>query len=361
MKTLSNVSVLYMNNIISTDHFIYLNNVTLDLQLENALTEVHFSGYNAPVFEAKVVLASNLLEYLDLSNNRIEHLSPDSFSYLKNLKIMDLSKNKLSVPKHSNQIFSNLFRTNSKMVDITLSNNALTDLPSNVFELNHALKRIDLSVNKFTQITFEISHLYNIEVLDLRGNAIEYLNRFSMHQIDMLYENKQKHRKTTDDKAFSVDLRDNEFSCKCHSMNFIKWFINSPVFGGTRDLYHCKADDSLSIPMDKGAIEAAQNDCDKPEREVRRLLLSVLLPCVSTGFFVSLAIVAIKRYKRHRQYRRLREHIALIHEGDLGYKVPVFLSYASDDGEFVEPNILRPLEVSFSLAFLVTSVYKKVT
>ena len=345
MMALSNVSLIYLNNLISSDHFIYLNNITFELQIENSLKEVHFSGYNMPAFGVNILLKSNLLEYLDLSANRIERLSPDSFSSLTNLKIIELSNNNLDASKQNKQMFSNLFRNNSKLEIVKLAHNELTDLPSNIFELNMELKRIDLSVNKITQITFEISHLNKFEVLDLRGNNIEYLNSWSMHQIDMLYKHKKEERNTTYHNAFTVDIRDNLFSCKCHSMDFINWFVNSPVFNDSRDLYFCKVDDKI-IHMDKGAIEAAQYDCGKPMRKIQRLLLIVLLPSVSTGMLVTLAIVAFRRYKRHRLYRRLREHIGLIHEDHFQPRFPVFLSYASEDSEFVEGNIRRPLEVS---------------
>ena len=238
MMVLSNVSLIYLNNLISSDHFIYLNNITFELQIENSLKEVHFSGYNIPSFGVNIILKSNFLEYLDLSTNRIERLSPNSFSSLTNLKIIDLSNNNLDASKPSKHIFSNLFRNNSKLEIVKLAHNELTDLPTNIFELNTELKRIDLSVNKITQITFEISHLYKLEVLCLRGNKIEYLNRWSMLQIDMLYKHKQEKRNTTYHKAFTVDIRDNLFSCKCHSMVFIKWFVNSQVFNDSRDLYY---------------------------------------------------------------------------------------------------------------------------
>ena len=98
--------------------------------------------------------------------------------------------------------------------------------------------------------------------------------------------------------------------------------------------------------MDTGAIERVQYDCDKSKRQVRRMILIVLLPCVSSGIFVAMAIVLIKRYKRNKQYRRLREHIYMIHENHLRYSFPVFLSCASEDSEFVGPNIIQPLKVS---------------
>ena len=344
---ISYVSVIYLNNLISPDHYIFIDNVTIHFPLKNALTELHLSGYSIPLYGLKFRLDSNHLEYLDLSNNKIVRLNPDTFDGLIYLKNIDLSKNMLGTSAQFHYTFSSLFLNHSKLEIARLVQNELTYLPVKVFEFNTELTQIDLSINKMRQITFEISHLYKLELLDLRRNAIEYLDDFSRQQIDIVYKNKQEKRNTTNGNSFGVDLTENAFSCKCHSMDFIKWFVHSPVFNGTKYLYYCTLDGKRT-PMDKNAIVAAQYDCDKPKRKVRRLLLMVLLPCVSTGILVTLAIVAFKRYKKRKLYHRLRENIDLIHDDHLEYRYPVFLSYASEDSEFVEPNILQPLQVSLS-------------
>ena len=346
---ISYVSVIYLNNLISPDHYILIDNVTIHFSI-NSITEMHLSGYSIPLCGLKFRLDSNYLEYLDLSNNKIVRLNPDILDGLIYLKNIDLSKNLLGTSAQFHHTFSSLFLNNSKLEIVRLVQNELTYLPVNVFEFNTELKQIDLSLNKMMQITFEISHLYKLELLDLTRNAIEYLDDFSRQQIDIVYKNKQEKHNTTDGNSFIVDLRENAFSCKCHSMDFIKWFVHSPVFNGTKYLYYCTLDGKRT-PMDKNAIVAAQYDCDKAKRKVRRMLLMVLLPCVSTGIVATLAIVAFKRYKRRKLYHRLRENIDLIHDDHLEYRFPVFLSYASEDSEFVEPNILQPLQVSLN-AFL---------
>ena len=109
MKFLSNVTIIYLNNIISTKHYVYLNNITFELQVENSFTEIHLSGYSVPVFEVKIQMDSNHLQYLDLSNNKIERLSPDSLAYLEHLKIVDLSNNKLALSQQFEDTFLKLF------------------------------------------------------------------------------------------------------------------------------------------------------------------------------------------------------------------------------------------------------------
>ena len=346
MKALNRVSILYINNLIPKENYIFLYNVTPNIQIENSFSELHISGYSAPVFEVKFKINPDRIEYFDISKNKIERLSPDLLANLEHLKRIDLSNNRLAVSKQFQDTFSKLFRNNSKLEIATLARNGMTYLPLNVFELNTELKRVDMSNNKVTQITFEIAHLHKLALLDLRGNLIEYLNTWSRHQLDLLYNHKQETRNTTVDMPFTVDLRDNIFSCKCHSLDFIKWFVQSPLFEDSRNLYYCELDGER-ISMDTRAIKSSKFDCEKPQRETRRLLLVVLLPCVSTGIFVVMTIVLIKRYKKVKLYRRLREQIELIRENQFEFRFPVFLSYASEDSEFVEPNILQPLEVSF--------------
>ena len=331
----STVSVIYLNNIISPDHYIFLNNATLSIQVENSLTEIHLSGYSIPVCELKFKIDPNHVKYLDISNNKIERLSSDSLAYLEHLERIDLSNNRLSVSEQFDNTLSFIFRNNSKLEITELSHNGLTNLPSDMFKLNTELKRIDLSNNEVTQIPFEISHLYSLELLDLRENAVEYLNVWTRHQIDILYKNKQS---KTEIKPFTVDLRDNPFSCKCHSLDFIKWFVQSPVFDDTRDFYHCEINRKL-LPMNTDAIEAGQYDCEKPQREARRLLIIVLVPCVS----VVMTIVLFKRYKRQKLLLRIREQINLIHEDQSDYKFPVFLSYSSEDSSIVCRSRTRPI------------------
>ena len=354
-KAFRTISILYANSIISTDHYIHLNNVTFSLLTNNSITEIHLSGYNVPVCEMKLEIDPNHVTYYDLSKNNIERLSPYSLVYLEHLKIIDLSKNRLAVSKQSEVTFSYLFRNNSKLEIANLAHNRLTYLPSNVFALNTVLKRIDLSNNKVTQISFEIAHLHKLELLDLRENSVEYLNEWSRNQIDMLYKHKKYKQIKIDSQSFKLDLRNNIFSCECHSLDFLKWFVQSPVFEETKYLYYCEIDDKR-IPMNTDAIKAAQYNCDMPKRKLRNLLLSVLLPCVSTGILAFWVIVSFRRYKRQKLLRRLREQIYLIHEQQIEHRFPVFLSYASEDSEFVEPNILQPLEVSICATFCVAFV-----
>ena len=72
------VSKVYLNKLISTEHYIYIENATLNIQVNNnSIHELHVTGYNIPVLEVKLILEPNHVTNFDISNNRIERVSPD--------------------------------------------------------------------------------------------------------------------------------------------------------------------------------------------------------------------------------------------------------------------------------------------
>ena len=237
-----------------------VSNVTF--AVNNTITEIHLSGYNLPIFEVEIMFRQNHLTYLDLSNNRIERIGADTFRSLKYLKKLDLSYNKLGTASNDKLIV--LFRNNMKLVNLALAYNGLTCLPLNVFELNTQLEQLDVRGNKIKQIDFEISNLTSLTNLDLRGNLSEYLDVSSRQQVDTLFHNKQMIKAIMDrNGSFVVDIRNTPFSCKCHSLDFIVWFINSPIFENSRGNYNCEID-GQHISMNSKAITAARYECGKP-------------------------------------------------------------------------------------------------
>ena len=341
----SRVRVLLLNNALPVDHHIYIYNSTFIFAVNNSLAELHFGGMNIPIFELEMGFRPNRLTYFDISNNRIERLGPNTFRSLEHLKKLDLSNNKIGMS--TTDTFTIVFRNNTKLMSLNLAYNDLVYLPEKVFQFNRRLEQLNLTGNKITQIHFEISELTYLIYIDFRSNLIKYLDASSRQQIDMLYKYKQTYKNIMEtNRSFVIDLRDNPFSCRCQSLDFIVWFVNSPVFQDSRDEYHCEID-GQHIPMDTNAITTAEYDCDKRIRKLRQVLLSTLVPCITLSIAGIVSIILFKKYRKFKNLQNLRENIAQINRDTYRYCFPIFLSYASDDSEFVELNILQPLKVSF--------------
>ena len=109
----SRVPVLFLNNALPGNHYIYIYNSTFILAVNNSVTELHVGRINILIFELELIFRPNHLTYFDLSYNGIELLGPNIFRRLEHLKKLDLSHNKLAIA--TTEMFTVLFRNNSKL------------------------------------------------------------------------------------------------------------------------------------------------------------------------------------------------------------------------------------------------------
>ena len=334
---LRRVSSLFLNNVISKEHILYLRNASITLTAHNNLKELYVCGYNMPVFDLKVFLTYQYLEKFVLSDNSIETLSADVFKNFTLLRQIDISNNRLGHSKLINTTFSNLFRTNNVISIILMAGNGIHNLPNHTFMFNTLLETIDISENAFQQITFGIDHLRHLNVLDMRNNAIQYLNEFSRNSLDMLYNHQNERAEEARYQLF-VDLRGNPFTCSCDSLDFLMWFALSPIFKSTRYQYSCKIG-GQTFPMTSAAISAAIDDCEKPVKRRRKLVLATVLPILAATAILASVIAIIKLLRKKIR----QDRIQLIQNGD---KFLTFLSFSDEDKQFVAANILQPLKVA---------------
>ena len=345
LKTLTTV---YANSLTSPDHEISLLNCTFDVSADNEVRELHASYYNVPTFDIELKLHSNHLRYVNISSNRIETVGPNVFRSLHKLTKLDLSNNRLSKCTSFSETFTVLLRHNVNLQELNMAKNGLDSLPRDTFARNRRLRYLDLSDNKLENIMFDISHLDNLTVLYLRNNKIEYLDKTTTDILDQLYHTKHiKNRIDGDNGTLAVDLTKNPLSCKCASLEFIEWFIKTPVFSRTRHLYQCEIDGRY-VAMDDPAVAEAKEDCEKPVRRRRKLILSTTIPTLSVLTVIITAAVLVKRHKKQIDDKRFNDTLKQLRNGGIGLEIPVFLSFSSQDEGFVIGNVLNPLQVKYT-------------
>ena len=346
------LSTIYASRLLPPDHTVNFINSTLTVSNENRFTELHVTGYVVPVFDLEIKFSPNHLQYFDLSSNAIACIGVNTFKNLELLIKIDMSNNKLSKTISFDKTFSGLFKNNPHLVDIDLSINRLNYLPFDVFSSNQKIKYLHLSDNKFKSITFGLAHLNSLMLLDLRNNTIVTLDTTSRDTLDALYH---KHdQQATDNnisEPFQVDLRGNPFSCDCASLAFIQWFVKSPIFSRTLDMYTCNVKDT-TIPMGWEAISEAEEDCERPRRQLKIILLSSLIPSLSIAGISMAIVITMKRRQKKLAKRDFEDRIRLIQDSKSGFSFSVFLSYSSEEHPFVYQNILQPLQVLFIINYI---------
>lgn len=103
------------------------------------------------------------LQNLDLSNNFIEYLQPDTFRGSKRIQVLNLAQNELT------EIHHDTFRTLGDLRIVDLSFNLLRNIPDSLF-VSDVLERLDISNNQLTRLPV---------------NSMKNLAAFSLCELDL--------------------------------------------------------------------------------------------------------------------------------------------------------------------------------
>ena len=344
------VETMYINRCI-TSHLTAVN-CSLEMYVNSSVKDLHFAQNHIPEFNFSLVNPN--IKFVILSYNEIENIDSDALVGLPSLQKLDFSHNQIYKIKPLDTTVPNLFNRNLNLQVIDLSFNWLTYLPKRTFSANINLKQLHLNGNKLGQISFDISNLLNLTILDLRFNSIGFLDNFSRTTLTDLYKSQKQRNPNETGYIVQILLDGNPFSCSCQSLDFLRWFVASPIFSSPHR-YSCELNGDV-FALDKDAVKQSEEDCERPIRQRRIIVLSTTLPTIAVAVMVITALYVFKRRKRKFVDQRYADKVRLLREDNIGFVYPVFLSYSSVDHDFVVPNILRPLEVKFKIKEMLFAV-----
>lgn len=332
------VETMYINRCI-TSHLTAVN-CSLEMYVNSSVKDLHFAQNHIPEFNFSLVNPN--IKFVNLSYNEIENIDSDALVGLPSLQKLDFSHNQIYKIKPLDTTVPNLFNRNLNLQVIDLSFNWLTYLPKRTFSANINLKQLHLNGNKLGQISFDISNLLNLTILDLRFNSIGFLDNFSRTTLTDLYKSQKQRNPNETGYIVQILLDGNPFSCSCQFLDFLRWFVASPIFSSPHR-YSCELNGDV-FALDKDAVKQSEEDCERPIRQRRIIVLSTTLPTIAVAVMVITALYVFKRRKRKLVDQRYADKVRLLREDNIGFVYPVFLSYSSVDHDFVVPNTLRPLE-----------------
>lgn len=163
---------------------------TFDINIHSELEKLVLKSLKLDYFSEKLSNELSLLNYLDVSNNRI-NFSKNAFEKMGELEYIDLSNNELT------SLDSKIFYTNSRLQKVILDNNNFTVMPKLIcnyesFEI-YFLSCKNCSLRLLPADSFK--HLPAVIILNLSNNqlnginltAIQYLP--SLIELDLSYNN----------------------------------------------------------------------------------------------------------------------------------------------------------------------------
>jgi len=141
---------------------------------ENAfLTKVNMSGNQLTEIQSKSFSNLEILEVVDLSGNQISAISNGAFDRIPHLKTLHLQKNRLN--SYKGDIYSGM-GNDTELEYLDLSDNEITYLYPESFQFHPRLKWVNFAKNRFAFFPTQfIKSLTQLEYLDLEKNQIKSL------------------------------------------------------------------------------------------------------------------------------------------------------------------------------------------
>ena len=273
------------------------------------------------------------LEALNLDNNLAFVFSVDFFKEFPALRNLGLSQNYMrSVIKED--INGSLFAALSKLQNLNLSRNYINVLPRQIFRGLVGLTTLNLSRNSIDDFDVNITHMNNLSRIDLSYNIIKYLPQEIMDHLDSIAEHIDVY----------LDLTFNPLACTCEHLKFLSWLYQSQVRLPRRESYTCLMKDGNyrhNADIFKIVEELHSSCIDK---------IGILVGAVSCCFCLLVALLSAIAYRYRWKLRYLYYASRLTYsDRDNDFQFDAFVSYSSEDSDFVHRQLVEELETRAGL------------
>ena len=238
-----------------------------------------------------------------------------------------------------------LFQSQEVLESLDLSDNKVTILGDHIFRNLYNLQYLNLSGNSIRTFKHNVfEKLINLRHLDLSDNQMQILPKIILDWID-------KKIMTTN---LTLDLSDNHLSCKCKHIPFMQWMARNSRYLVNYENYTCWSFNDTEMILADIDINAYEEKCFvKDVQPLILIVTSILSMLVLLALAVSLAYRY--RWKMRylwyiscrfwRRYEELKE--------DTDYEYDAFVAYNKEDAEWVMENLLPNMEGVYGFKFCI--------
>ena len=317
----------------------------LEIRGESNKTHACMSGKTyGSQFQWCIVGTFRHLYTIDFSENMIEYLDPNLLKYpFAKLKNVYISKNKLGPKFLQDEYVTSLMKLFPDLEVLDLSSNAISGIPRATFEQNKRLRRIILSGNQLDTIGFEFAHLIFLQHLDLEHNNIMYLDSATINSLQNLlsFQNQSVNshnntiadtEKQTGTSLFTVFLKNNPIKCCCRSLPFLNWLL--------------QMNDTFMCALNGRKTEVTEYSIRKAAYECKSSFVIIIFSILSFIEVITISVmtfVIIKEVRKRRIRKKTETGIELFNINHENKNPVVFLSFCSEDGDFVMSNVYTNL------------------
>ena len=330
-------TLLFSVNLPNTlEVFDYSNNFINNLEIPGLrivwsgerLQELYIQNTNFPFGFIRQLKFSSLKK-INVSQNSFAHVRSDIFQNSLNLEeiFAEAVGFNFSAKYDSHNFFQNL--KNLSVLDI--SKNNLKMLPQTIFlDQKFSLTEINLDNNMFTGLPNSILILKKLKFLSVRNNLISYFARQDQVFLQSLHN-------------LSIHLIGNPISCACSHIRSLRWMKNHQHLFGDLPYIICMENKTrITELFQEDVWRKFELDC---QAENCLIMASILFFFIMLTLFIS---GAVKRYRTHLEYVILRlknrwKGTHLTNEGN-SFVYDVYVSYSDCDYAWIIQDLYTKLE-----------------
>ena len=257
------------------------------------------------------------------------------------LELLDLSKNRFD--QMTKAQFSNMFtRTMKKLQVLNLSSSNIYELPSNFLRQFPHLSSLDLSFNKISQLTLDLSLLNstNIFNINVTSNQLLSLNDNFTITLDFL----ASYRPVT------VVMSNNQFQCNCDTLSFIRWFQTTSVKIDNKTNIQCTYGNngkSILVSISSISISEMRDNCFA-KLKIMYISLSMVLTVIVISFFAGLSLYKHRYRLRWYWYNNKKKICGSVTENlteeNSHWQYSAYVNYWRVGGRWVMEEIVKRIE-----------------
>ena len=291
-----------------------------------------FYRWIGPVMNVKSV------ETFNLSNNFCSELNTKFFDGFIGLKTLLLNNNMIGYSLKSD-VKGLSFKYLNNLETLEMNSNKISLLSRNIFFNLTSLKYLRLKNNTMRKFIVHISHMRDLQILDLSNNELTHLSKTFTKNVDIL---------STNNPRFRLIFSGNPIRCDCENLDFIRWVSSS------KNIVFKKSDFCITTKTEIGRVNMINIfefhiQLEKNCKSYIGLIISMI--CLVVVVVTAIFGVIVYRYRwkirylyyitkgQYFGYKTLRRK-----DDENIYEYDAFISYAEEDREFAVHKMIENIE-----------------
>ncbi|CAC5374761.1 unnamed protein product [Mytilus coruscus] len=322
VRELTELPLCFFRNLIYTGiEVLYINNNTFVVADNNI-----FKMCNA---------VPTTLKLLDFSNNLLIKFCFE----IPYLLTLNLRNNTLGQYLGQNSYMDNETGI-SQLEMIDLSYNKIMSLSFTIFHYQPNLKIINLSHNFLSNITFDLSHNINLQLLDLSSNRIKLFEKETMDLVSSIAKNLK----------LTIDMTGNTLQCNCRALPFLRWMNDNKYIFLNIQSYKCVSENEAIIQLNNfpKIVQEIEKEC----KSYTDLITCVSVAITACGIAIATGLIYRYRWKiRYLYYLSKGKYYSYkpVDDSIHTYKYDAFISFSEIDFGFIKNCCIPQLEINSNL------------